>query len=147
MNNRRRTLLSGGGDGIDPSQAAPLEVAFYNGSKIVIREQSEWKDGETPIGIVVVPGYHNRYGDGSCGVMSLQILDQTGVEAPQAFRCAFPVLGSDSVDHQIFGSNLNSNRKTRYGACCWSKGTDNDLGCFKSTTAITSGTKTVCIPC
>lgn len=69
---RRRTLLkSSGGGGTDPSQAAPLEVAFWDGSNIVIREQKDWIDGETPIGIVVVPGYHDRYGDGSCGIMSL----------------------------------------------------------------------------
>lgn len=66
----RRRLL-GGIDGTDPSKAAPLEVAFYNGRKIVIREESKWKDGEIPIGIVVVPGYHNRYNDGTCGIMSL----------------------------------------------------------------------------
>ena len=73
---RRRSLLqSTGGGGSDPSQAAPLEVAFYNGSKIVIRKKEEWEDGETPIGIVVVPGYHNRYGDGTCGIMSLVGMD------------------------------------------------------------------------
>jgi hypothetical protein len=57
-------------------------VAFYNGNEIVIRKQSEWKDGETPIGIVVVPSSHNRYGDGTCGIMSLVGMDyshpQTG---------------------------------------------------------------------
>lgn len=68
---RRRTLLTSGGGGSDPSTAAPLEVAFYDGSDIVIRKQEDWVNGETPIGIVVVPGTHNRYGDGTCGIMSL----------------------------------------------------------------------------
>lgn len=74
-NFRRNLLMDSGGGGTDPSQAAPLEVAFYNGSYIVIRKQENWQDDETPIGIVVVPGYHNRYGDGSCGVMSLVGMD------------------------------------------------------------------------
>ena len=77
---RRRTLLiNSSGGGTDPSQAAPLEVAFYNSASdsIVIRKQEEWLDGETPIGIVVVPGYHDRYGDGSCGIMSLVGMDRS----------------------------------------------------------------------
>lgn len=79
---RRRIILSSsGGGGTDPSQAAPLEVAFYNGNEIVIRKQSDWKDGETPIGIVVVPGYHNRYGDGTCGIMSLVGMDYNHPES------------------------------------------------------------------
>jgi hypothetical protein len=53
---RRRTLLiNSSGGGTDPSTAAPLEVAFYNGNEIVIRKQEDWVNGETPIGIVVVP--------------------------------------------------------------------------------------------
>lgn len=71
---RRRLLLkSGGGGGIDPSEATALDVVFYNSSidDLVIRKQEDWQDGETPIGIVVVPASHNRYGDGTCGVMSL----------------------------------------------------------------------------
>jgi hypothetical protein len=68
---RRSLLINSSGGGTDPSTAAPLEVAFYNGSNIVIRKQEEWLNGETPIGIVVVPGYHNRYNDGTCGIMSL----------------------------------------------------------------------------
>ena len=97
---RRRLLLSSsGGGGTDPSQAAPLEVAFYDGSDIVIRKQEDWQDGETPIGIVVVPGYHDRYGDGSCGVMSLVGMDykhpKTGI----------PITGDSQIDdvHMYWG--------------------------------------------
>ena len=31
-----------------------------------------YKEGYTPIGVVVIPGNHDVYGDGSCGVMSLK---------------------------------------------------------------------------
>ena len=93
---RRRSLLinSSGGGGTDPSQAAPLEVAFYNSTSdsIVIRKQSEWLDGETPIGIVVVPGYHDRYGDGSCGIMSLVGMDYNHPET------GMPVTGASQTD-------------------------------------------------
>ena len=56
---------------IQPINTKALDVAFYDGNDIVIRSQEDWKDNETPIGIVVVPGSHDRYGDGSCGIMSL----------------------------------------------------------------------------
>lgn len=32
--------------------------------------------GYTPVGVVVVPGNHDVYGDGSCGVMSLKVMNQ-----------------------------------------------------------------------
>ena len=94
---RRRSLLknSSGGGGTDPSQAAPLEVAFYNSTSdsIAIRKQEEWLDGETPIGIVVVPGYHDRYGDGSCGIMSLVGMDYNHPET------GIPVTGASQTDN------------------------------------------------
>lgn len=104
MDNFRRNLLidSGGGE-TDPSQAAPLEVAFYNGSKIVIRKQEDWVDGETPIGIVVVPGYHDRYGDGSCGIMSLVGMDYNHPET------GMPVTGASQTDVEMFWGHYNAN--------------------------------------
>lgn len=76
---RRRLLLgkSEGGSGTNPSEATPLEVVFYNSALngLVIRKQEDWIDGEIPIGMVIVPGAHNRYGDGTCGVMSLVEMD------------------------------------------------------------------------
>ena len=60
---------------IQPINTKALDVAFYDGNDIVIRSQEDWKDNETPIGIVVVPGSHDRYGDGSCGIMSLVGMD------------------------------------------------------------------------
>jgi len=121
---RRRTLLSSsGGGGTDPSQAAPLEVAFYNGSDIVIRKQSEWIDGETPIGIVVVPGYHDRYGDGSCGIMSLVGMDynnpETGIPVTGASQTDdvymhWGYFGAYSVDNDIFLSTTALTNSSNY---------------------------------
>ena len=90
---RRNLLINSGGGGTDPSTAAPLEVAFYNRSGIVIRKQEEWLDGETPIGIVVVPGYHNRYDDGSCGIMSLVGMDYNHPTS------GMPVTGASQYDN------------------------------------------------
>ena len=120
---RRRLLLSSsGGGGTDPSQAAPLEVAFYNSDidDIVIRKQTDWKDDEIPIGIVVVPGYHNRYGDGSCGIMSLVGMDTRTPETGVA------VIGSSQTDNV-----------TMYWG---SYGTSIGKSIFVSTTALTSST-------
>ena len=38
-------------------------------------------DKYTPIGVVVVPGTHNVYGDGSCGVMSLKEMDYSSPDS------------------------------------------------------------------
>ena len=119
---RRRTLLSSSGGGIDPSQAAPLEVAFYNGNEIVIRKQSEWKDGETPIGIVVVPGYHNRYGDGTCGIMSLVGMDynnpQTGINVTSSGQTdniyMYWGYNDANVGNNIFVSTTSNRKNASY---------------------------------
>ena len=42
-------------------------------------------DKYSPVGVVVVPGSHNVYGDGSCGVMSIKTMN-----------CSTPSTGSDS---------------------------------------------------
>lgn len=50
-------------------------------------------DSYNPIGVVVVPGSHNVYGDGSCGVMSLK-----------AMNCSTPSAGSTSEQSMYWGS-------------------------------------------
>ena len=56
--------------------AAPLSVLFEKSDgSMTIQPQESWPDastGYTPIGIVVIPGEHNVYGNGTCGVMSLK---------------------------------------------------------------------------
>lgn len=49
------------------------DLFFSDGS--LETAQSAYGLGYTPVGVVVVPGTHNVYGDGSCGVMSLREMD------------------------------------------------------------------------
>ena len=68
-----------GGGGIKPSDSQAGDILFYDKStdKLLIVNGKEWSieqypiDSYTPVGVVAVPGYHNVYGDGSCGVVSL----------------------------------------------------------------------------
>lgn len=63
---------------ISPDKAVAGDYAFYNGSKVVIvsnsTDLSTLPDNYVPIGVVVVPGTHNIYGDGSCGIASLKYM-------------------------------------------------------------------------
>lgn len=77
---RRRILESGNAGGVNPSQSKACDICFYDktADSLVIVDGDTWNvetypvDRYTPIGIVVVPGYHDVYGDGSCGIMSLK---------------------------------------------------------------------------
>ena len=67
------------GAGVKPSDSQAGDILFYNKStdKLLIVNGKEWSieqypiDSYTPVGVVAVPGYHDVYGDGSCGVVSL----------------------------------------------------------------------------
>lgn len=78
---RRRTLLkTTSGGGVDPIYSAPGDLCFYDRTtdSLIIVAGDAWDSSTypssryTPIGVVVVPGSHNVYGDGSCGIMSLK---------------------------------------------------------------------------
>ena len=78
---RRRTLLkTTSGGGVDPSESAPCDLCFYDRTtdSLIIVAGDAWNRSTypssryIPIGVVVVPGIHNVYGDGSCGVISLK---------------------------------------------------------------------------
>ena len=84
---RRRSLFTQGSkdlplDSISPADSVVGDYAFYDktADKIIIIDQTKWSvdtypsSKYTPIGVVVVPGSHNVYGDGSCGVMSLKYM-------------------------------------------------------------------------
>ena len=81
---RRRTLLkTTSGGGINPSDSSPCDLCFYDRTtdSLIIVAGDAWNISTypssryVPIGVVVVPGTHNVYGDGSCGVMSLKDMD------------------------------------------------------------------------
>ena len=77
---RRRTFLTVSGEGIDVSKAVAADVCLYNKStqKLLIVKSDDFTASEypssnySPVGVVVIPGSHDVYGDGSCAVMSLK---------------------------------------------------------------------------
>ena len=108
---RRRTLLkTTSGGGVDPSKSAPCDLCFYDRTtdSLIIVAGDAW-DSSTypssryvPIGVVVVPGIHNVYGDGSCGVMSLKLMN-----------CDTPSTGGTSQQSMywgVYGTNISGLR-------------------------------------
>lgn len=111
---RRRTLLkTTSGGGVDPIKSAPCDLCFYDRTtdSLIIVAGDAWNSSTypssryVPIGVVVVPGSHNVYGDGSCGVMSLKPMN-----------CDTPSTGGTSEQYMYWGeygtdisalSNLN----------------------------------------
>ena len=111
---RRRTLLkTTSGGGVDPIKSAPCDLCFYDRTtdSLIIVAGDAWNSSTypssryVPIGVVVVPGSHNVYGDGSCGVMSLKPMN-----------CSTPSTGGTSEQSMYWGeygtdisalSNLN----------------------------------------
>lgn len=98
---------------MNPSESKACDICFYDktADSLVIADGDTWNvetypvDKYTPIGIVVVPGSHDVYGDGSCGVMSLK-----------AMNCDTPSAGSTPDQGMYWGeygtdistlSNLN----------------------------------------
>lgn len=67
-------------DVISPADSLATDIAFYDQTqnKVIIarvKDYSRLPKSLVPIGVVVVPGTHNVYGDGSCGVMSLRYMN------------------------------------------------------------------------
>ena len=107
---RRRSLLTQGSkdlplDSISPADSVAGDYCFYDktADKVIIVDQTKWSadkypsDRCIPIGIVVVPGTHNVYGDGSCGVMSLKEMN-----------CDTPSTGSASRQTMCWGPGFNN---------------------------------------
>ena len=105
---RRRTLLkTTSGGGVDPSKSAPCDLCFYDRTtdSLIIVAGDAWdistypSSRYVPIGVVVVPGSHNVYGDGSCGVMSLKPMN-----------CDTPSTGGTSEQNMswgVFGTDIS----------------------------------------
>ena len=97
---RRRILESSNAGGINPNQSKACDICFYDrtSDSLVIADGDTWNSSTypssryVPIGIVVVPGSHNVYGDGSCGVMSLK-----------AMNCDTPSIGGTSEQSMYWG--------------------------------------------
>ena len=69
-----------------PEDTVAGDVLYTNGAALNFTDgsletaQFLKRAGHTPIGVVVVPGTHNVYGDGSCGVISLKYMSYTDPE-------------------------------------------------------------------
>ena len=108
---RRRTLLkTTSGGGINPSDSSPCDLCFYDRTtdSLIIVAGDAWNRSTypssryVPIGVVVVPGTHNVYGDGSCGVMSLKPMN-----------CDAPSTGGTSEQYMywgVYGTNISGLR-------------------------------------
>lgn len=85
---------------IDPSKAVAADYCLYDkqADKLIIVQNDKLNADDfpltdyTPVGVVVIPGSHDVYGDGSCGVMSL-------VE----MNCNTPDTGSTRHDGMYWG--------------------------------------------
>ena len=68
--------------GIPSNQATAADILMYDresDTMFILKSDTDFSqypaDRYVPIGVVVVPGTHDVYGDGSCGVMSLKSMD------------------------------------------------------------------------
>lgn len=89
---------------IDPSESGPADYCFYdkvNDKVIIVPGNTDLSslpaESYTPIGIVVVPGQHNVYGDGSCGVMSLRGMSTSSPDEGVA-SYSYMYWGQDGTD-------------------------------------------------
>ena len=110
---RRRTLLkTTSGGGINPSDSSPCDLCFYDRTTdgLIIVAGDAWNRSTypssryVPIGVVVVPGRHNVYGDGSCGVMSLK---EMYYNSPDSGSTSYQEIYWGGGDDDISLPNLN----------------------------------------
>ena len=110
---RRRTLLkTTSGGGVDPSKSAPCDLCFYDRTtdSLIIVAGDAWDSATypssryVPIGVVVVPGSHNVYGDGSCGVMSLK---EMNYNSPDSGSTSYQSIYGGGRENDISLPNLN----------------------------------------
>lgn len=114
---RRRTFLTVSNEGIKASKAMACDICLYNKTtqKLLIVESAKFNateypsDKYSPVGVVVIPGSHNVYGDGSCAVMSLKEMDY---ETPDT--------GSTSYQDMFWGQyTVDISNLTNYNQVCY----------------------------
>lgn len=130
---RRRTLLkTTSGGGVDPSKSSPCDLCFYDRTtdSLIIVAGDAWNISTypssryVPIGVVVVPGSHNVYGDGSCGVMSLKPMD-----------CSTPSTGGTSEQSMYWGEyGTDISSLTNYNVVCHIGNNGNPQSTIQGTT-------------
>lgn len=112
---RRRTLLKGKKEGIDSSESVAGDICLYSKDAdqlIIIPGDSDLAaypaDKYTPVGVVVVPGTHNVYGDGTCGVMSLKYMDYSNPDNGSTSEVSM-YWGGYNVDTDLKNYNVIAN--------------------------------------
>ena len=114
---RRRTFLTVSGEGIKPSDAMACDICLYNKTtqKLLIVESAKFtvseypSDKYSPVGVVVIPGNHNVYGNGSCAVMSLKYMS-----------CDNPDSGDTSYQEIYWGQyGTDISNMTNYDKICY----------------------------
>lgn len=102
---------------IDPSKAVAGDYCLYDkqADKLIIVQNDKLNVDDfpltdyTPVGVVVIPGSHDVYGTGECGVMSLKEMNYTT-----------PDTGSTSYQDIIWGdSNTDISSLTNYNVVCY----------------------------
>ena len=96
-------ISSGVSDEVDAAHAVAADILMYDkeqSRKFILKSSTDFLKYPAiryvPIGVVVVPGTHNVYGDGSCGVMSLK-----------AMSCDTPSEGDTSEQYMRWGIDTN----------------------------------------
>ena len=106
-----------------PSEAGDICLFNKSTQKLLIVEAAKFNITEypssnySPIGVVVIPGSHNVYGDGSCAVVSLKEMNYTT-----------PDIGSTNYQNIYWGQyNVDISNMTNYNKVCYvgSNGTVN----------------------
>ena len=119
---RRRTFLTLGNQGISASEAIAGDICLYNKTtdKLLIVESSKFTASEypsskySPVGVVVIPGSHDVYGDGSCAVMSLK---EMNYETPDTGKTSYynPIYwGRYELDISTITTNITNFIKIVY---------------------------------
>ena len=114
---RRRTFLTVSNEGIKASNAVACDICLCNKSngKLLIVESAKFTASEypsdkySPVGVVVIPGSHDVYGDGSCAVMSLKEMN-----------LSTPDTGSTSRQYICWGQyGTDISNMTNYNKVCY----------------------------
>ena len=114
---RRRLLFnykSYGGAEITSANTSPCDLCFYDkiNKKVILVAGDRWDISKYPssaytlIGIVVIPGSHNVYGDNSCAIVSLK-----------SMSCDSPATGEATYEAPVYWGSweVNISTLTDYG--------------------------------
>lgn len=126
MFRRRLVMAQGEGrTGIPSTEAVAGDVCMYRISEGKLIIVNDWDASKYPInkyhpiGVVVIPGSHNVYGDGSCAIMSLVEMDYNNPDIGATsntimrwgnFGVNINGLGNyDKMNYVISGTNITEN--------------------------------------